>query len=108
MEAAPDDSSAVQQVLGLLTDLPILSAVTLYHQLPAGTAHITVRKLAHQRGPRPQDPYWWEARVTTGGQTWDDIGAHAYPTAAAAHQAAVQAIQAADRRPGGEATAEDS
>ncbi len=97
MEAAPDDSSAVQQVLSMLTDLPILSAVTLYHQRPAGTAHITVRKLAHQSGS-PLCHYWWEIHMMTGGQARDDASTEAHATAEAAYQAAMQAIQAADAR----------
>jgi hypothetical protein len=105
MEAAPDDNTAVQQILGLLTHLPILSAVTLYHQLSAGTAHITVRKLAHQGGPRPQYHYWWETRVISGGQERDDTGTEACATAEVAYQAAVQA---AERRARGAATSDDS
>ena len=98
MEAAPDDRTAVQQVLALHTTLDILSAVTLYRQLPTGMAHITVRKIARQPGLCPHYDYSWEAQVTTGGQPWDDTGAHAYATAEAAYQAAVQAIRVAERR----------
>ena len=102
MEAPLNDNSAVQQVLTLHTTLAILSAVTLYRQLPAGMARITVRKIARQPGLCPQYDYWWEAQVTSGGQPWDDTGAHAYTTAEAAYQAAVRAILVGERHPRGE------
>ena len=101
MEAAPDDRTAVQQVLALHTSLAILSAVTLYRQLPAGMARITVRKIARQPGLCPQYDYWWQAQVTTDGQPWEDTGGHACTTAQAAYQAPVQAIRLAERRPSG-------
>ncbi len=97
MEAAPDDRTAVQQILALHATLAILSAVTLYRQLPTGMARITVRKIARQPGLCPQYDYWWEAQVTTDGQPWEDTGGHTYTTAEAAYQAAVQAIRVAER-----------
>ena len=104
MEALPD-SMAIPQVLDLLTTVTIVTAVTLYRQFASGIAHITVRRVASQHGPRPQYHYWWETRVMTGGQAWDNAASQACATAEDAYRAAVQAVQAAQRRPGGEATA---
>ena len=112
MEAAPDDTRAVLEVLDLLTSLPALSAVTLYHQRADGTTiYITVRRSVQPPGQGTRHHYWWGTRLTTGGQVWDDAGAHAYPTAATTYQAAVQAVPAVPAASGhrpGEATADAS
>ena len=94
MEAAPDVSPAVPEVLDLLTNLTVLAAVTLHHQRAEGTAHITVRRIVRRPRRRTRHQYWWETRVTTGEQAWHDTGIRAYATAEAAYQAAVQAVQA--------------
>ncbi len=104
MEALPDPGATVEQVLDLLTTLPILVAVTLYRQHASGTASITVRKITHQHGhqrdPHPQHHYRWAIRVTNGAQAWDDTGVHAYPTAGTAYRVAVRATQAVPLAPG--------
>ncbi len=92
MDAAPDDSMSVQQILHLLTSTDLLVGVTLAHQLPGGLARISIRKSAPPPGSRPQAHYWWEARAGSGEQVWEAPGDQAYPTAEAAYEAAVQAV----------------
>ncbi len=97
---AADDDPNISEVLALLSDLPIVTAVTIQGPGTHGGIRITVRKAAQQREGRTQDRYAWEARGGADGHTWERAGGPTYESAAAAYQAAVEAVQAAlsDRR----------
>ncbi len=94
---APGDGTVVPEVLALLHDLPIITAVVIQAPDTHGSARITVRKTAQQRGRRTQYRYSWEARAQLGGHSREWGHARAYGTAEAAYQAAVQAVQTALR-----------
>ena len=91
---APDDP-AVAEVLALLSDHPIVTEVTLQGLGTYGGIQIIVRKVAQPREQRTQYRYAWEARVGEARHVWERAGGPTYETAAAAYQAAAQAIQAA-------------
>ena len=95
MAQEADDYTAVPEVLGLLSDLPIITAVTLQGPDTHGGIHIIVRKAGQQWERRVQYRYSWEARVGADGHAWERTGGVAYETAAAAYQAAVEAVQGA-------------
>ncbi len=95
MAQAPDDGTAVPEVLALLADLPIITAVTIQGSDTHGGIQIIVRKAGQQRKRRTLYRYSWEARGGAAGHAWERTGELAYDSAAAAYQGAVQAVQAA-------------
>ncbi len=90
---APDDDSDISESLALLSDLPIVAAVTIQGPGTHGGIRIIVRKTAQQREQRTQYRYAWEARVGGDGHAWEQTGGPTYESAAAAYQAAVEAVQ---------------
>ena len=95
MAQEADDDTAVTEILALLCDLPILTAVTIQGPDTHGGISIIVRKASQQWERHTQYHYSWEARVGTNGHGWERTGWVVYETAAAAYQAAVEAVQAA-------------
>ncbi len=95
MAQEADDDTAVTEILALLCDLPILTAVTIQGPDTHGGIYIMVRKAGQQWERCMQYRYSWEARVGANGHAWERTGGVAYETAAAAYQAAVEAVQAA-------------
>ncbi len=93
--AAADDDPDISESLGLLSALPLISAVTIRKPGTYGGIRIIVRKVDQQQEGRMQYRYSWEARVGTNGHGWERTGWVAYETATAAYQAAVEAVQAA-------------
>ncbi len=93
--AAPDDDTSVSEILALLSDLPIVTAVTIQGPGTHGGIQIIVRKVVQPREQRTQYRYAWAARVGAAGHAWERAGGPTDETAAAAYQAAAQAIQAA-------------
>ena len=89
-----DHDSAVPEVLALLSDLPIVTSVTLQGSGTHGGIHIIVRKTAQPREGRTQHRYAWEVRVGAAGQAWERAEGPTYESAATAYQAAVEAMQA--------------
>ena len=92
---AADDDPDISESLGLLSALPLISAVTIRKPGTYGGIRIIVRKVDQQQEGRMQYRYSWEARVGATGHPWDWAGGLTYESAAAAYQAAVQAVQAA-------------
>ncbi len=92
---APDDDPAVPEVLALLSDLPIVTAVTIHGPDTHGGIQIIVCKAAQQRERHTLYHYTWAARVGAAAHAWERTGGLAYETAAAAYQAAVEVVQAA-------------
>ncbi len=88
----PDNGTAVPEVLALLADLPIVTAVTLQGPGTHGGIHIIVRKTAQQQEGRTHYRYAWEVRVGAAGQAWERAEGPAYESAATAYQAAVAAM----------------
>ncbi len=100
MTAQAVDGPAVAEILALLSDLPIVTTVTLQGPGTHGGISIIVRKAAQQREGRTQYRYSWEIRVGAGKHAWERVGGLTYERAAAAYQAAVEAVQAALRDEG--------
>ena len=93
-QAAVHDS-AVPEILALLSDLPIVTAVTIQGPDAHGGTQIIIRKVAQRRERRTQYRYTWEARAGANGHAWEQTSEPAYQTAALAYQAAVQSVDAA-------------
>ena len=91
---APDNSTAVPAALALLSDLPIVTSVTIQGPGTHGGIRIAVRKVAQQRERRTQYRYSWEAQGGADGHAWARAGELTYDTAALAYQAAVETVQA--------------
>ncbi len=106
--AAADDDPDISESLALLSALPLITAVAIRGPDPYGGTRIIVRKVDQQQEGRMQYRYSWEARVGATGHPWDWAGGLTYESAAAAYQAAVQAVQVAERRPRDEATGDAS
>ena len=68
---APDDGTAVPEILALLSHLPSVTAVTIQGPYTHGRIYIIIRKAAHQQERRTHYRYSWEARGGVGGHTWD-------------------------------------
>ena len=92
---AADGDPAVAEILALLSDSPIVTAVTLQGPGTHGGIQIIVRKAVQDREPRTQYRYAWEARGGAAGYAWERAGGLTYHTAAAAYQAAAEAVHAA-------------
>ncbi len=101
---AADDGIAVPEVLALLSELPIVTAVTLQGPGTHGGIQIVIRKAAQQQERRTQYRYSWEARI---GAAEHQAGGLVYDTATAAYQAAVEAVQAALRNRSDDESAAD-
>ena len=86
-------SSAVPEILALLSDLPIVTSVTIQGPGTHGGIHIIVRKAAQQRERSTQYRYAWEARGGADQHAWGRAEGPAYESAAAAYQAAVEVVQ---------------
>ncbi len=97
MAAQAADEPAVAEILALLSDLPIVTAVTIQGPGTHGGIHIIVRKVAQQWEQRTQYRYAWEARGGVAGKAWERVEGPMYESAATAYQAAVTALQAALR-----------